>query len=187
MLDRDDLVRFLGIQPGCQLETLSEFFGDAELVSQRFERLESEGLARRTTRGMCLLTDAGRDLRDSLYAAEVAQSGGGPVAQAYVTFEPVNLAFLGWATSWQGREPYADEQALLANLWEIDAELQPLLHTVSAAIPRFGYHQRALNDALTKVEAGELDWLLSPAKASYHTAWFRLHQDWLEALGRERE
>jgi hypothetical protein len=188
VIERDDLVRFLGIQPGCQLDVLEGFFAEGpEAVEGAFTALEQEGLARRTARGMCLLTEEGRTLRDASIARDISAFASSPVAEAYETFEPVNLAFLGWATTWQLREGGEDDQTLLARLWEIDAEVQPLLGEVSRKIGRFGYHQSALSGALKQVEAGEMDWLLSPVKASYHTAWFRMHQDWLETLGKERE
>jgi hypothetical protein len=187
VIERDDLVRYLGLQPGCQLEAIGVFFGAPDDAAAAFEALAAEGMVRQTARGMCLLTDSGRARREELYRAEAAACAAGPVVEAYEAFEPINLAFLGWATTWQTRPSGEGDQPLLAQLWEIDAELQPLLDGVSRELPRFGYHQRALVDALKRVEAGENDWLLSPAKASYHTAWFILHQDWLEALGRERE
>lgn len=186
---RDDLLRFLGLQPGYALEAIREFFAVSEAEARsELEILAAEGLARQTARGTCVLTEAGRAARAELYGAEArVNSAGSALHSAYAAFEPVNKRFLAWATAWQTEREDGQEGALLQSLDAIDREIQALLPQAADSAPRFRYHQRALSAALVRVQAGELEFLLSPLTPSYHTSWFRLHQDWLEALGKSRE
>ena len=119
------------------------------------------------------------------------------IQAAYERFLDINADLLAICTAWQLRDvggeqvindhtEAAHDAAVIDQLVELDAKVQPICTDLGAELDRFGSYGRRLGQALTNVRAGDVDWFTKPMIASYHTVWFELHEDLLATLGIER-
>ena len=51
---------------------------------------------------------------------------------------------------------------------------------------RYGGYGARFAQAISRLDAGELEYFTKPIIDSYHTIWFELHEDLLSSLGIER-
>ena len=145
-----------------------------------------------------MLTPAGRADGERRLAAELDAVGRrDAVAGAYRRFLSVNQRLLDTGTDWQLRtvdgqqvvNDHADathDAAVIAQLAELDAAVQPVVADLADALERFGGYSPRLAAALAKVQGGDGDWFTKPTIDSYHTVWFELHENLLATLGIER-
>jgi hypothetical protein len=140
------------------------------------------------------LTPAGRSGHATACAEEVAACRDA-IASGYQRFLVHNQPFLVVCTDWQLRggpqslndhTDAAYDAGVIARLGAIDADLQPVLADLTAAMGRFGGYAERLREALKRVESGEHEWFTGAMIESYHTVWFELHEDLLATLGIER-
>lgn len=186
-------------------------FADAEPVASttglpvddvlaELEEARSAGLAVRRDGRISgwSLTPAGRVDVSARVAAELDDLGARPAVEAaYRRFLGCNKELLGVCTDWQLKlvddqqvpndhsDPAYDER-VVKRLRLIDDAVQPVCDDLRNALDRFGRYGPRFSVALTKVEAGEVDWFTKPLIDSYHTVWFELHEDLLATLGIER-
>lgn len=76
--------------------------------------------------------------------------------------------------------------AAARELQTIHNAVVPSLERLGRLWPRFSGYPERLSEALGRVKAGELRWLVDPRIDSYHGVWFELHEDFLVSTGRER-
>jgi hypothetical protein len=144
------------------------------------------------------LTPEGRAEAARTVMAELDGAGArAAVQEAYRRFLSCNKELLGVCTDWQLRtvdghqvandhSDAAYDESVVKRLRLIDDAVQPVCDDLAGALGRFGRYGPRLSIALTRVEAGELDWFTKPLIDSYHTVWFELHEDLLATLGIER-
>ena len=144
------------------------------------------------------LTPSGKERHAERLAAEVAACGARhEIESAYKAFLDVNVDLLTVCTDWQlkpgsgGQVPndHADptyDKEVVSRLREVDERVQPLCSGLAAQLERFGRYGLRLDHALSRVEAGDIEWFTKPLLDSYHTVWFELHEDLLATLGIER-
>jgi len=186
-------------------------FGGAEAVAEaagvaegdaksELDGLVGDGLAtyREGRLSGFTLTPAGREEHARRLAAELEATGARDAIQAaYERFLGINGDLLGICTAWQLRDvggesvindhtDAAHDAAVIDQLAELDAKVQPICAELGAALDRFGAYGSRLGEALANVQAGDVDWFTKPMIASYHTVWFELHEDLLTTLGIER-
>ena len=173
--------------PVDEVQTELEQARDKGLVTRREGRISGWSL-----------TAEGRAEVGRLVAAELEAAGARvAVQEAYRRFLAVNKDLLGVCTDWQLRvvegqqvpNDHADagyDESVVKRLRVIDDAVQPVCDELAAALDRFRRYGPRLSIALTRVEAGELDWFTKPLIDSYHTVWFELHEDLLATLGIER-
>lgn len=140
------------------------------------------------------LTDAGRAADAERIAAELdAAEARAAVTSAFNDFSGLNVELLDLCTAWQMRtvdgvstpndHSDADYDArVLERFAEFDTRADPVCTELATALPRFARYRTRLTDALTRAEAGSLDYLTDNLD-SYHTIWFQLHEDLLSTLG----
>ncbi len=130
-------------------------------------------------------------------ADELDASGHRALVQGcYDRFLGLNGQMLAVCTRWQVKDQDAQElndhtdadydAAVMAELAELDAGVQPICAELAAALPRFANYAPRFDLALDKLRAGELEWFTKPVMESYHTVWFELHEDLLATLGINR-
>jgi hypothetical protein len=164
----------------------------ADAVGSLTEELVATGGAKEM-RGALVLLPPARERLEQLLAAErdgVDQAG---VRASYEEFSDVNADFKALANDWQTRgeqindhtDPSYD-QAVLDRLPDIHTRVTPVIGRVSIQAPRLGRYGDRLAAALTKVEAGQHEWLLRPLIDSYHTVWFELHEELISLAGLTR-
>lgn len=153
-------------------------------VLQALARADLVGPARRGDQ-LWDLTNAG----EHRVAALVDTLPFGPsqeLAGAYEGFLKLDTQVKQLCTDWQFSDggvsaPYADRLLVL------DAEVVPVFHRASQAIPRFGRYSERLRLAYSRFEGGDRSYLTDPRVDSYHSVWFEAHEDFLLCLGLERE
>jgi hypothetical protein len=143
------------------------------------------------------LKPAGRVENERLLAGELDASGNRDVVQqAYDRFLTLNGTMLAVCTRWQVKDADAQElndhtdadydAAVMAELAELDAGVQPICAELAGALDRFDVYAPRFDHALEQLRNGELDWFTKPVMESYHTVWFELHEDLLATLGIDR-
>lgn len=152
---------------------------------------------RNGTRPGWSLTSEGRKEGERLLAEELDAAGlRTAMTTTYRTFLPVNRLLLASCTRWQVKDVEnqilndhddpAYDDAVIAELAEIDAAIQPICAELGHRLSRFGGYGPRLQFALERLLAGDGDWFTKPTIDSYHTVWFELHEDLLATLGIDR-
>jgi len=97
------------------------------------------------------------------------------------------------ATQWQlmgangGGGPYGTEEwDLVDRLRALDEKAGPVIAGLGRDVVRFAEYRVRLRKALEQLEGGDRNWFSGARCDSYHTVWWRLHEDLLLALGMER-
>ena len=198
-----DLLVLLGLRL-CSFASVAAIADRAGLTEAdteaRLHDLAGAGLARfrdgRTTGWMP--TPEGRADGQHRLAVELGATGTGAIIDAaYRRFLAINQRMLDTCTDWQLRpvdgaqvvNDHTDadhDRRVMAELAELDGQVQPIVADLAAALDRFDGYGPRLAAARARVESGELDWFTKPTIDSYHTVWFELHEDLLATLGIER-
>jgi hypothetical protein len=136
----------------------------------------------------------GRVRLDELLTAERQHADQAALAAAHRDFRSVNAEFKALVTDWQlrdGRPNNHDDAdydaAVLARLDGVHQAVTPIIATAAAQLPRLSRYAAKLQAALDKVAAGDTVWLSRPLIDSYHTVWFELHEELIQAAGLTRE
>lgn len=142
------------------------------------------------------LTERGRDEDSRRLAEELDRVGARPVVEeAHHVFESLNGRLVKACTDWQLRPTPADRLAandhsdpewdgrVLDELSLLAGELKRLIGGVSGVLARFGGYDGRFSAALTRVWAGEKQWVTSVGTPSCHAVWMELHEDLLSTLG----
>ncbi|MFJ9846118.1 transcriptional regulator [Kitasatospora sp. NPDC101155] len=143
------------------------------------------------------ITDAGR-AEDARRITEELDAAGAPavVTEAFNGFLVLNPELLDLCTAWQTRSvdgsttlndhtDKAYDARVLDRLADLDQRADAVCTELSGAMRRFQRYRSRLAHALTRANAGELDYD-TDGTAPYHTVWFQLHEDLLATLGRPR-
>ncbi len=155
-----------------------------------------------------ILTPSGRDDGEAALAAELdAASARDAVNAAYQEFLSLNPKMLQLCTDWQvlpEDHPAATDAgpgdgaqlndhsdpdydaAIIKRLEALHLELRAVLSALSGVLARYSNYEPRCAQALSRLQAGELDYLTKPMIPSYHTVWFELHEDLLATLGINR-
>jgi hypothetical protein len=174
---RDEIVAAVGVETVDQLTS-------EELVATAGTRLR--------------LTDAGRARHEGSLARELNERNCRPAVEGcYRDFLPLNANVLQICTDWQlrvdGGVPVPNDHSdadydadVISRLTETYDCVQPVLHDLATALPRYSSYADDLAHALGRVQAGETDYVTNPRVRCFHTVWFELHEDLLATLGIER-
>jgi hypothetical protein len=185
MADDDAVARRAGIDR----DKASELLEDDEAYGW-VTRVEFAGT------GGWTLTERGRAEDSGRLAVELDSSGARAVVErAYGEFESLNGRLVKACTDWQLRPTPSDRLAVndhsdpewdarvrneLATLAD---ELKRVVGGLSGALARFGGYDERFAAALTRVRAGERQWVAGIGVASCHSVWMELHEDLLSTLG----
>ena len=189
----DDVIQTLRVKGRATSEAIAASVGDD--VSAAVASLTAAGLIDATRLGQ-RLTEAGRERAGELFEADRRRLGddAGPI---YDAFTDVNDAVKQIITDWQlrtagGEQTVNDhsdasyDEAVIARLGDAHRSVRPTLSTLAGRIGRYARYQTRLDAALAAVDAGDTTFVASPAKDSYHTVWFELHEDLILSTGRIR-
>lgn len=127
------------------------------------------------------LTAEGKAADDVAVAAELAATGARPaVERTFTGFLELNPELLDLCTAWQLGT--ADRARVLERFADLHARCVVVLEPAAGALPRFDRHRTGLTAALARARGGDTAYLTDRVD-SYHTRWFRLHEDLLVTLG----
>lgn len=168
-------------------------------VESQLGLASEDGLARfrAGSRSGWSLTTEGRKENERLLAVELDESGlRADVEACYRDFLSLNGPMLEICTRWQVKDPdgqilndhgdTAYDAAVVADLGQIDARIEPLCAALGDRFDRFGHYRERFSHALDRIGLGDTDWFTKPTIDSYHTVWFELHEDLLATLGIDR-
>ena len=186
-------VRLKGrVRPADLAATLNCEIGDITAI---VEQLSASGLL--VTGATVQISNSGRAALQELLAEERAGIDPAAMTAAYQDFRAVNAEFKSLVTDWQlkggpnGTPNTHDDSeydaAVLARLDDVHASVAPIIEKAATQLPRLTGYATKLSAALDKVKAGDTAWLTRPLIDSYHTVWFELHEELINAVGLTRE
>ncbi len=165
---------------------------DHHAITEIVDQLTASGLL---VDGATLrLSPEGRTRLNGLLAEERTRIDPAAMAAAYNDFRSVNTDFKVVVTDWQlkggqpnGHDDAGYDAAVLARLDGVHQRVQPIIAAAAAELPRLGHYSAKLTAALDKAKCGDIAWLTRPLIDSYHTVWFELHEELIQAVGLTRE
>jgi hypothetical protein len=143
--------------------------------------------------GRLKLSAEGRARLTELLTEE--RAGINPVAMsaAYSDFRSVNAEFKTLVTEWQLKDGEPNnhddngyDAAVLKRLDGVHTAVTPIIAAAAAQLPRLVAYADKLTAALQKIKLGETIWFTRPNIDSYHTVWFELHEELIQAAGLNR-
>ena len=172
---------------------------DAGTVEEALLDFECSGWVRHLSFGGTSgwsLTDAGRTENERRLAAELGKAGARDVVtRAHAAFLPLNRRLGDACTKWQIRPTHADpmsfndhtdwrwDEKVLQTLASIDRSFRSLCDQLAGCLARFGGYAGLYSSALSKVQAGQRDWINGHDRDSCHIVWIQFHEDLLATLG----
>ena len=172
---RDDLAATLGEDVAA---TVDQLIASGLLLDGKALRVSTEGRAR----------------LEELLTAERRHADQAVLSAAHRDFRSVNTEFKALVTDWQLKDgrPNTNEDAdydaaVLTRLDGVHQAVTPIIANAAAQLPRLDRYGAKLQAALDKVAAGDTAWLSRPLIDSYHTVWFELHEELIQAAGLTRE
>jgi hypothetical protein len=115
------------------------------------------------------------------------------MAAAYNDFRAANADFKTLVTEWQLKDgqPNTHEDngydaVVLERLDGVHTAVLPIIAAAAAQVRRLAVYSDKLTAALQKVSLGETIWFTLPNIDSYHTVWFELHEELIQAAGLNR-
>jgi hypothetical protein len=157
------------------------------------EHLTEIGFVVRAARGV-RVTPEGRNAHTGWARLDPGSDAEAAIRRSYEAFLALNRELIRVCNDWQVRpggvpNDHTDTRydwSVVDRLQALDERAGPVINRVARVHVRFATYRTRLRAALTRVDAGEHDWLTSPRIDSYHTVWMQLHEDVLLALGADR-
>jgi hypothetical protein len=173
---------------------------DEDEVANELKGLAEDGLVTHREKPLpgWTCTQDGKAEHGRLVGEDLEASGAGAaVDAAYRSFLGLNPELLAVCTAWQLRpeeggpvpndHSNADYDAeVVERLATVDAGVQPIADELAGRLQRYAGYSPRLSAALTRVRAGEHEWVTRPLIDSYHTVWMELHEDLMATLGIRR-
>jgi hypothetical protein len=164
----------------------------ADGVEQMVGSLEQAGLL--TVGKTIRITPEGRQRLGALLTEERLGIDGDAIAAVHDQFRVVNATFKAVVTDWQLKAGQPNDHGdssydatVLARLGQVHEQVMPIITTAAREAPRLGRYAAKLDDAMSKINAGDLTWFTSPLIDSYHTVWFELHEELIGLAGLSRQ
>ena len=162
-------------------QTLADALGMASNdVAAVLAGLATDGLV--TGADSTRLTAAGETRCTELLATERTGVDREALTAAYRRFCPVNAELKALVTDWQLRH----DDTTLSRLDDVHRRVLPIIDAVAGQLPRLARYRHRLTAALDRIHGGDPGWLTRPLADSYHTVWFELHEELLQACGLTR-
>ena len=172
-----DLVATLGEDAADVAATLAQLTAAGLLVEGKTFRISPEG----------------RERLNALLAKERSGVDQNALAKTYGDFRVVNNEFKALVSDWQIKhgQPNSHDDAeydaaILNRLDNLHQQVLPIAATITTLLPRLSGYAAKLNSAVDKVKAGDTTWFTRPIIDSYHTVWFELHEELIQAAGLSR-
>lgn len=153
-------------------------------VRQTLDELEAEGYVE--DEGFWYLTDAGEERLNEVCRDRFSADQREALRGMFDRFEALDSGMKDLASDWQTGEYGPGEMAeeLAGIQQEVEELFEELPPEVQSAYSR---HTGALAGAIEKLRDGNEEYVTGTDVDSYHTVWFRLHDDLLRTLGEGRE
>jgi hypothetical protein len=186
----------LRIKGFAKVDVLAELSAlDREEVEAHLAGLQDDGHAMfREARALWQLTPDGRVEHAKQLAADVEASGASDtLAGPYREFLEINERFKALCGDWQLRNGEPNDHSdssydgeVIARLGKLDAEAQPVVGALGAALSRLQPYAPRLEAVCQKVTSGETNMFTGVMCGSYHDVWMELHEDLILTQGIDR-
>lgn len=178
MADAAMLSGLLGL-PEDEVSGLLAQHADAGLVAER--------------RGRYRLAPEGREPLKAALAAERAEVDPSRVEPLWAQFCECDADLKQILAEWQVKdgEPNdhtdaAYDDAIIARVAALHEHVGPLASQLGECAPRLCGYSARLDQALRRLQAGDLAFLSHPMKDSYHTVFHELHEELYDLTGKDR-
>jgi len=177
------VLQYLSMEGIAETEELSAVIDDGD-VRETLEDLEAEGYVE--DEGFWYLTDAGEQRLDEVCRERFSADQRAALREIFDRFEALDSEMKNLASDWQTGEYGAVEMA--DELAGIQEEVEELFGGLPPEVrSTYSRHTDALAGAIEKLRDGQEEYATGTDVDSYHTVWFRLHDDLLRTLGEDRE
>ena len=184
MSDTLPMLQSLRLKGRANAEMLASAFGlSPDETAQHLASLAREGLVEEK-QGFYGLSASGEAQRQTALAAERAALDGGALVSLYDAFCAINGDFKQLVTDVQLGS--LDKSLAPERLAALHERFAPVASRIGAAVPRLAPYAARFESALSALAGGDSRYLASPMVDSYHTLWFELHEELIQALGRSR-
>ncbi len=174
------------VDPADLIATVDE---DSTTVARVIDELGEAGLLLTAGRQLKLSPD-GRSRLELLLEKERSGVDRAAMAAGYEEFRGANAAFKVVVSDWTVKQGEANthddagyDAGLIARLETVHAKVLSVISAAGEQIPRLRAYAGKLAAALGKIRDGDTAWLTQPVVDSYHTVWFELHEELLQAAG----
>jgi pyruvate,water dikinase len=154
-----------------------------EDARQRLARLAEDGLVDEK-KGFYGLSAEGERQRTAALAREREQLDLPSIAALYDEFCGINGDFKQLVTDVQLGK--LEKSAAPGQLRALHERFAPIATRIGTALARLAPYAGRFESALSSLAAGDDRYLASPMVDSYHTLWFELHEELIQALDRSR-
>jgi len=177
------VLQHLSMEGIAETGELVEVVDDGD-VRETLQELEADGYVE--DEGFWYLTDAGERRLNEGCRERFPPGRRAMLREIFGRFEALDSEMKDLASGWQTDEYDPDEMArkLTSLQQEVDGlfdELPPEMQSV------YSRYTDALADAIEKLRDGHEEYVTGTDVDSYHTVWFRLHDDLLRTLGEDRD
>ena len=199
MNDRDLVFHGLVVKRHAPAAAIASLIGlDEARVQSVLTEAVASGRAIEARHGFAI-TPLGRLALEGRYSLHFAQlRNDAQFVAAYESFERINTRLKKIITEWQTIEVAGERVAndhtdaaydagVMDRLGAVHEQVEPVLMTLAASLPRISIYARKLLSALEAAEGGEKEWVSDIKRESYHTLWFELHEDLLRIMGKARQ
>lgn len=187
MEQRDRILHRLSMKGLAETDELAaELDADVADVQSELETLQAEGIVE--TEGFWYITDEGEvhldaSLRDRFTESQIEQ------LEANIDeFSVMDEELKELASEWQAPDGDLSTAELLDQLGALQQSVESFFRDHDERV--YSEYRAYLDDletALEEIEAGNEEYFTGAEVSSYHTVWFRLHDDLLRTLGIERD
>jgi hypothetical protein len=194
-----EVLNVIALKKMCSVAAVAQVLEVAEGdVADTVAALERDELIGRVEKLLLPTDDAGLVLEAFAAWAYGALRSDPATERLHERFERINAQFLQAMSAWQQIEvgdqkvandhsdPDYDER-IISRAGKLVERLAPITRALADRDPRFDRYRTRFDEALTRVDRGEVDYLTSPRLESVHNIWFEFHEDLLRTLGRERK
>jgi pyruvate, orthophosphate dikinase len=198
-VSEDDVLGWLSIKAIAAVDALAAaLLTSEEVLRPVVDRLAEQELVSPIA-GALQLTDAGVKRAEELQRAAVEQWGADAAVAALDGFLPLDQRMKTTVTAWQMREggdgaqvinDHTDEEydaTVITQLAALHEDTAGWLTSLGAVVSRFPVYLARFDRAMAAVTGGDGRFVASPRVDSYHSVWFKLHEDLIRLAGRTRE
>lgn len=180
------LLQFLAMEGLAEEETIVEAVDEsAATIESTLADLKAEGAVE--NEGFWYLTDEGEHRLNQRLRERFSEPELDELETVHEEFESFDTEFKTLANEWQRTEAKADREDLIEDLLAFHHRVVDYFADYDGAIR--DVYQPYLDNLATateKLTAGEQAYFTGTEVDSYHTVWFRFHDDLLRTLGKDR-
>lgn len=181
-----NLLHQLAMEGVAETEALASETGLSETeLTNILEELQGEGLV--DGEGFWYLTDDGESHLGDLLGGRFSSDELDEIEDRYPEFESLDREFKTMANAWQQSDEQSSNREsidqLRAHHRDVEAYLEAFSESIQAA---YESYVSDLGAALERLQEGDDEYYTGTEVDSYHTVWFRWHDDLLRTLGKNR-